>query len=67
MTMRTTKIKPVRGCEDCGDTAQKRRTSCPCCGKKVCRFCYHHYHNKPETRTLLAQAKGAKAQKGKKP
>lgn len=40
---------PVAGgmtCEDCGDKteARERRTHCPHCGLKVCRWCWHHVH-----------------------
>lgn len=35
-------------CEDCGDETRNGgrgvRRTCKACGKKVCGYCYHHFH-----------------------
>lgn len=46
-TMKKTSTKKIF-CEDCGDETRNGgrgvRRTCKGCGKKVCGYCYHHFH-----------------------
>ena len=50
----------ARGCEDCEEEVNTRRTRCPHCGLLVCRWCYHHGHG--QMSEMLAKARRPKLQ-----